>query len=174
MSKYLLDANVFIQAKNLHYRFDFCQAFWDWIILAHQEGIVFSIEAVKQELNKGKPDDPLCQWIDKEALNHFFLPDMQNPSVIKNYQTLANWVNADTHYIQPAKNEFLRADIADAFLVAVAMTDDYIIVTHEKSNPNSKRRILIPDVAKAFNVNCILIYDLLSLYAQKTFQLKTV
>ena len=29
---YLLDANVFISAKNLHYGFDFCPAFWDWII----------------------------------------------------------------------------------------------------------------------------------------------
>lgn len=28
---YLLDANVFIQAKNLHYSFDFCPAFWDWL-----------------------------------------------------------------------------------------------------------------------------------------------
>jgi hypothetical protein len=28
---YLLDSNVFIQAKNLHYGFDFCPAFWDWI-----------------------------------------------------------------------------------------------------------------------------------------------
>lgn len=29
---YLLDANVFIQAKNLHYGFDFCPAFWDWLV----------------------------------------------------------------------------------------------------------------------------------------------
>lgn len=28
---YLLDANIFIQAKNLHYGFDFCPAFWDWL-----------------------------------------------------------------------------------------------------------------------------------------------
>ena len=26
---YLLDANVFISAKNLHYGLDFCPAFWD-------------------------------------------------------------------------------------------------------------------------------------------------
>lgn len=26
---YLLNANVFIQAKNLHYGFDFCPAFWE-------------------------------------------------------------------------------------------------------------------------------------------------
>lgn len=29
--KYLLDANIFIQAKNLQYGFDFCPAFWDWL-----------------------------------------------------------------------------------------------------------------------------------------------
>ena len=29
---YLLDANVFISAKNLHYGFDFCPAFWDWLM----------------------------------------------------------------------------------------------------------------------------------------------
>ena len=31
---YLLDANVFMSAKNLHYGLDFCPAFWDW--LAHK------------------------------------------------------------------------------------------------------------------------------------------
>ena len=29
---YLLDANIFIQAKNLHYGMDFCPAFWDFLI----------------------------------------------------------------------------------------------------------------------------------------------
>lgn len=29
MRGYLLDANVFIQAKNLHYGMDFCPAFWE-------------------------------------------------------------------------------------------------------------------------------------------------
>ena len=32
---YLLDADVLIGAKNLHYGFDFCPAFWDWLILKH-------------------------------------------------------------------------------------------------------------------------------------------
>ena len=33
---YLLDANVFISAKNLHYGFDFCPAFRDWLIEGHE------------------------------------------------------------------------------------------------------------------------------------------
>ena len=28
---YLLDANVFIEAKNHYYRFEVCPAFWEWI-----------------------------------------------------------------------------------------------------------------------------------------------
>ena len=28
---YLLDANVFIQARKMHYGLDFCPAFWDWL-----------------------------------------------------------------------------------------------------------------------------------------------
>ena len=49
-TQYLIDSNVFIQAKNLHYRFEFCQGFWDWLIEAHQAGIIFSIQKVKKEL----------------------------------------------------------------------------------------------------------------------------
>jgi hypothetical protein len=39
---YLLDANVFMQAKNLHYGFDFCPAFWDWLIRHNRDGLIFN------------------------------------------------------------------------------------------------------------------------------------
>jgi hypothetical protein len=47
---YLLDANVFIQAKNLHYGLDFCPAFWDWLIDNGAGGRVFSIDKVADEI----------------------------------------------------------------------------------------------------------------------------
>lgn len=34
---YLLDANVFIEAKRRHYGFDFCPAFWDWLDARHAD-----------------------------------------------------------------------------------------------------------------------------------------
>ncbi len=43
---HLLDANVFIQAKKLHYGLDFCPAFWDWLMRKNATGTVFSIEKV--------------------------------------------------------------------------------------------------------------------------------
>ena len=36
---YLLDSDVFIQAKNLHYGLDFCPAFWDWLIESNASGL---------------------------------------------------------------------------------------------------------------------------------------
>ena len=57
---YLLDANVFIQAKNLHYGLDFCPAFWDWLIAQNQTGQVFSIERVGDEIEAGA--DALAAW----------------------------------------------------------------------------------------------------------------
>jgi hypothetical protein len=50
---YLLDTNVFIQAKNLHYGFDFCPAFWEWLIEQHERGRVHSVEKVGDELAAG-------------------------------------------------------------------------------------------------------------------------
>ena len=35
---YLLDADVFIRAKNLHYGLDFCPAFWDWLDRRNEAG----------------------------------------------------------------------------------------------------------------------------------------
>ena len=52
--KYLLDTNVFIQAKNLHYGLDFCPAFWDWLVLMNARGLVFSIDKVAAEIDAGE------------------------------------------------------------------------------------------------------------------------
>ncbi len=57
---YLLDADVFIQAKNLHYGLDFCPAFWDRLLAGNKAGEVFSIEKVGDELEA--IDDELAVW----------------------------------------------------------------------------------------------------------------
>ncbi|MFD2724515.1 DUF4411 family protein [Ignatzschineria indica] len=54
MSKYLLDSNIFIQSKNLHYRFSFCGNFWILLQDMHATGMVFTVKVVKQELLKPK------------------------------------------------------------------------------------------------------------------------
>ena len=71
MTGYLLDTNVFIQAKNLHYGFDFCPAFWDWLIVRNRKGNVASVEKVADELLTGR--DELSAWA--RARGERFLPE---------------------------------------------------------------------------------------------------
>jgi hypothetical protein len=72
---YLLDANVFIQAKNEYYGFDIVPAFWDWLIAANKAGTVFSIDKVGDELFEY--GDELSDWAkDRAQTGGFFLqPD---------------------------------------------------------------------------------------------------
>ena len=57
---YLLDANVFIAAKNLHYGLDFCPAFWDWLVVGNESERVFSVEKVCDEVQA--VGDELADW----------------------------------------------------------------------------------------------------------------
>ena len=49
---YLLDSNVFIEAKNNHYGFDICPAFWEWLLKANRNGQEVSILEVAEEISK--------------------------------------------------------------------------------------------------------------------------
>ncbi len=70
---YLLDANVFIQAKNLHYGLDFCPAFWDWLLASHAAKRLFSIEKVGDEIAAGA--DELASWAATRGPGFFLKPD---------------------------------------------------------------------------------------------------
>lgn len=58
---YLLDANVYIEAKNRYYRMTVCPGFWDWMDLQFASGQVSSIRMVFDELSKN--DDALSEWV---------------------------------------------------------------------------------------------------------------
>lgn len=73
MTAYLVDSNVFIQAKNLHYGFDFCPAFWAWLIEQNGAGKVAGIEKVADELQAG--GDELAVWTAARGKEFFLPPD---------------------------------------------------------------------------------------------------
>jgi hypothetical protein len=53
---YLLDANVFISANNLHYGPDCCAGFWDWLAHTGHNGAVFNIDKVADEIEAGQDE----------------------------------------------------------------------------------------------------------------------
>ena len=119
---YLLDSNVFIQAKNLHYSFDFCPAFWEWIDVG-QPGTVFSIEKVRGELIAG--DDELSTWAQARGEDFFLPPDS---AILPSLATVSTWATAGR--TRPAAvSTFLQ--VADYYLVAHAHAHRFIVVTHE-------------------------------------------
>jgi hypothetical protein len=171
MHKYLVDSNIFLQAKNLHYRFEFCNHFWTWVERAHAGGIVCSTSKVKEELLKGKDDDPVKKWA-LQLPSTFFMADDTDPKILSKYKEIMQWTATNTHFTDPAKKEFARADIADAFLIATAMAYGHEIITHELSKPERRNKIQIPDAAANFGVKTHFVYDVLCDHSHTDFSFK--
>jgi len=149
---YLLDANVFIQAKNGHYGFDFCPAFWDWLIEQNQAGNVASVDKVRNELFA--KNDPLKDWAVMRGGNFFLKPDA---SVISNLTNVSACVEGKEYY-PGAVSKFL--DSADYWLIAHALAHERIVVTHEVKS-NSKKEVKIPDVCAILNLQCMNTFEML-------------
>jgi hypothetical protein len=149
---YLLDANVFIQAKNLYYGFDFCPAFWDWIDQAHAAGTVFSIDKVADELTGAA--DELATWAQQRPATFFVEADA---SVLPSLQAVSVWANGGG-YEPAAVSTFLQ--VADYYLVAQAHAHQHVVVTHEIV-AHSTKRIKIPNGCLALGVRCISPFQML-------------
>ena len=158
---YLLDANVFIQAKNEYYGFDIVPAFWDWLIQSNTNGTVFSIEKVGAELCDYA--DELADWAKARIqAGGFFLPP--DEPVLAALRDLADWANAQP-FTQAAVNEFLRS--ADYYLVAHALAHQFVVVTQERFEPAATRRVKIPNACNAFGVQSTNTYDMLRVEGAK-------
>lgn len=134
---YLLDANVFIQAKNLHYGLDFCPAFWEWLAEKNAAGTVYSIDKVADELEAGS--DELTTWMRQQNSDLFRKTDAH---VMPHFVTVSTWVMGQ-NYEQTAINTFLQ--VADYYLIAHALADNLVVVTHEVA-ASSTKKIKIPNV----------------------------
>lgn len=149
---YLLDANVFIQAKNLHYGLDFCPAFWDWLIMNNAEQRVFSIERVGDEIDAG--NDDLAVWAAQRGREFFLPPDT---GMLPALASVSTWANSQ-HFEPAAVNTFLQ--VADYYLVAQALTHGHTIVTHEIVSSSTKR-IKIPVACIGLGIRCMSPFEML-------------
>lgn len=152
MTTYLLDANVFIQAKNLHYGFDFCPAFWEWLGVQNTAGKVASIEKVADEIASG--EDDLSNWA--QAMGRaFFLP--ADDAVLPALGKVSTWASGQG-YDPAAVATFLQ--VADYWLVSHALAHRCTVVTHEVP-ANSAKKIKIPNACIGLKVDCITPYEML-------------
>lgn len=154
---YLIDANVFIEAKNRYYNMSFCPAFWDWLLRECAGQNIFSIQNILAELTNG--NDELATWADGNR--HFFLPVSDEPTQ-RNLASVVSFVDNQQRMLPMsagAMNEFLRG--ADTWLIAKAMTVGATVVTHERLDLQCRRKFLIPNICRNFNVDYMDTFTLL-------------
>lgn len=149
---YLLDANVFIQAKNLHYGLDFCPAFWQWLIENNKASHVCSIDKIADEIAAGA--DELTDWAQARGREFFRKTDTR---VAAQFPKVSSWVTGQ-QYEPAAISSFLQ--VADFYLIAHALADGYVVVTHE-TPANSVKRIKIPNVCIGLDVSFTTPYEML-------------
>lgn len=149
---YLLDANVFIEAKRRHYGFDFCPAFWQWLIEQHTAGQVFSIEKVGDELRAGR--DELAEWAAARGDGFFLPPDA---TLLASLAEVADWVRRQS-YRPAAVSTFLED--ADYYLVSHARAHGHVVVTHEVPS-DGVRQVKIPNVCIGLGIKCMTPYEML-------------
>lgn len=154
-TKYLLDANVFIQAARCYYAFDLVPAFWIVLVRLARDGKIESIDRVRDEIIPGKDD--LAEWV----RNNFFhaFSSTNDDAIIQSYREIITWVDSQTQYLDAAKSDFAKG--ADGWLVAYAKQNGCKIVTQEVLNPGIRNRVPIPNVCQAFGVNYVDTYRML-------------
>ncbi|HEY0782788.1 MAG TPA: DUF4411 family protein [Thermoanaerobaculia bacterium] len=149
---YLLDSNVFIEAKQRYYDFAICPGFWEWLTEANAEGRVFSIEKVGGELAAG--NDGLSEWAAEQGEAFFLPPD---EGTLRSLVETVRWARQQP-FRPTAINAF--ADDADAYLVAYAHAHGHTVVTHERPSDGLKQ-VKIPNACVGMKVKYVNTFEML-------------
>ncbi len=160
--KYILDANIFIQAHRRYYSFDLVPAFWSFLVdAACTKECLRSIDKIYDELvekRKEEPDD-LAEWAHDEA--DFLFHSTNDSSVVAALRHIIRWAMENDQYKDEAKEEFADNTNADAWIIAYAKAHDFVIVTQETYEPDAKKKIKIPNVCEDFGVEYVNTFDVL-------------
>ena len=149
---YLLDADVFIRAKNDHYGFDICPGIWDWLVREARAQNALSIQEIQQQLLAGT--DELSSWAKHEGRD-LFIP--LGSDLAPAFAQISAWV-MNRGYRHRAVDSFF--DDPDYYLIAHALDGNHTVVTHERSE-TSRRKVKIPDVCSGLGVGCISPFEML-------------
>ena len=143
--RYILDANVFIEAQKGYYAIDICPGFWQALVRQHDARRVCSIDKIRDELL----NDDLRRWVRNVSPQGFFKATADK-EVIKAFAAMVNWVQGESQFAPQAKAEF--AAVADGWLIAFAKVNRLAVVTHEQYAPEVKNKVPIPNVCSEFGV----------------------
>lgn len=161
-TEYLLDTNVLITAIKYYYPLDFCPGFWDFIIEKSQTSEVFVTQSVIDEIKNGaSPGDPLQVWIDNN-ISSLKIIDDTTQQIQQSLGQILSDIDA-----QELPNNFARenidnfANIADAWIIASALTKGATIVTNETLAGANSTKIKIPNICNHYNIPYVTPFQML-------------
>jgi|SRR6056297_1001740 len=151
---YVVDASVFIQAANSYYAFDLVPRFWSWLE-SRVATDLFTVIPVRDEILA--QNDQLSEWlVSVDDPSWVFAVDgdgtqLQMPTIAKHC--------VDHGYKPAGISKFLSG--ADPWVIACAMENNWVVVTHEIAQPETRKRVKMPDVCNELGVPNILVFDML-------------
>ncbi len=142
----MFDTNMFVESKK-NLPMDVWPTFWARMVELVNSGRIHSIDKVREEIDRG--GDELTDWIHDNAPHGFFLA--QDSAVLTKWGETIAWAqDCPIGFTQSAISGY--ANVADSCLVATAAAKNMVLVTYEKSNPQRKSRVMIPDACNALGV----------------------
>lgn len=156
---YLIDSNIFIEAKNRYYAFDLAPSFWAFMDTAFGGANVRSIDMVYKELAQGT--DELADWVKARKSSSIFL-DVSDTGTQAVYGAIANGLSSSTHYKPAGVAQFLSG--ADPWIAAKAKVLSAVVVTHELYDPSCKRRVPLGNVCHDQGVPIMNTFDFMRVF----------
>lgn len=153
---YILDQNVFIQAKNQYYAFAICPGFWDAVVEHHNRGNVRCIDKMVDGLT-GFGDD-LSEWVETILPPDCFV-STENDEVALAYAEIMTWANGNTQFLQYAKDQF--AEEEDAWIAAHALVNGHTVVTQEVYNEDRRNKVSLAHVCEIFGIRYLNTFEFL-------------
>lgn len=153
--QFVLDTNIFVEAKNEYYAMDICPGFRTCLIHLSQADRVVSIDQVLKEIRAY--EDDLTEWT-KAAPGTLFRTTRRQ-DIANAYRDLMDWVWRQSRYRKRAKLDFARA--ADGWVAAYAKVEGAAVVTHETFSAEAERRVPLPNPCAEFEIDGLRTFDLL-------------
>lgn len=156
---YVLDTNALIQAKRQFYPFDVCPGYWKAVLWHRAKQTIVTVDRVRDEIERG--GDDLWDWVKSSyGVERFASTDA--PAVIQRYAEMVAWVHAQPQFKAAAKEEFAHEEEADGWVAAYAKaTRGGVVVTLEAFSPDAQKRVPLPNVCRAFDLEWITPFEML-------------
>ena len=139
---FIIDANILIEPYKTYYSFDFVPEYWSFVEENIAAKRIIILDLVYNEIAVGT--DALSTWIQNiqsiELLNH------KTQEFLTHYAGILNFIQTGGFYKINALRSWSVPTVADPFLIAAAIHNNYTVITREVPNAGLNRINPSPEV----------------------------